>query len=127
MSAIGGSIDAVSIDGREFPVAADADSNRDLGGFSNAIEMNGNGSAREIKTRKPSGFEGLSLEIDDDQGDLEALQELADRPGLKPVVVTYVSGLSYQGTAQIVGDIKASSQTTTAPIDLMGGFKLTKQ
>lgn len=127
MSAVGGSIEAVSLDGREYPVAADADSNRDLGGFNNEIQMNGNGSAREIKTRVPSGFDGLSLEIDDDQGDLEALQDFANRPGLKPVIVTYVSGISYQGVCQIVGEIKASSQTTTAPIALMGQFKLTKQ
>lgn len=127
MPAVGGSIEAVSLDGREFPVAADADSNRDLGGFNNEVQPNGNGSARLIKTRVPTGFDGLSLEIDDDQGDLEALQALADRTDFFPIVVTYVSGISYQCTGQIIGEIKASSQTTTSPIALMGPFKATKQ
>lgn len=127
MSAIGGSIEAVSLDGREFPVAADANSNRDLGGFNNEVQMNGNGSARKIMTRVPTSFDGLSLEIDDDQGDLEALQALADRPDFFPIVVTYVSGISYQATGTITGEIKASSQTTTAPIALMGPFTSTKQ
>lgn len=127
MAAVGGSVDAVSLDGREFPVAADADSNRKLGGFENEVQVNGNGSGRLIKTRVPMGFDGLSLEIDDDQGDAEFIQGLMDRTDFFPIVVSYVSGISYQAVGQIVGEAPSSSQTATAPISLMGPFKATKQ
>jgi len=53
MSGIGGSIEEVTMNGRTFAVAADADSNRFLGGFVNDVQANGNGSARLIKTRTP--------------------------------------------------------------------------
>ena len=37
MAAVGGSVLAVNIDGREYPVAADADINRKLGGYENEV------------------------------------------------------------------------------------------
>ena len=50
MTAVGGSIEAVSLSGREFPVAAEATANRKLGGSTNEVKMNGNQTtARLIK------------------------------------------------------------------------------
>ena len=43
---VGGSIESVTLNGRSFAVAADADSNRFLGGFVNDVQANGNGSGR---------------------------------------------------------------------------------
>lgn len=127
MAAIGGSIESLTLDGREFPVAADAEAQRKLGGFENEVEMNGDSSARLIKTRVPLMIEGVVIQIDDDRGDNEYVQGLADRNDFFPIVITYASGNSYQGTAQMTGDLQSSSQKATMPITLMGPGILTKQ
>ena len=127
MSAIGGSIVSVTLDGRVFAVAADADSTRKLGGFENENQPNGNGTARQIKTRVLWMVDGLTIEIDDDRGDLEFLQALSDRPGYYPIAVTYASGAVYQGSGSVSGEFGASSQNATAPVALSGPGKLVKQ
>ena len=127
MPAIGGSIESITLDGREFTVAADAEAQRKLGGFENEWQMNGNGTGRLIKTRVPLAIDGLTIETDDSRDDQEFIKELADRFDFFPIAITYASGLTYQGTAQIVGENPASSQSATAAISLMGPGVLTKQ
>ena len=46
MTAVGGPVESVNIDGRYFAVAADADIGRELGGFTNENQPNGDGTAR---------------------------------------------------------------------------------
>ncbi len=127
MAAIGGSIESVTLAGRNFAVPADVEAQRKLGGFDNEVLANGNGTARLIKTRVPLHIEGLGVEIDDSRGDQEFLQNLADRPDFFPVAVTYASGVTYQGVAQITGDFQASSQKAATTLSLMGPGKLSAQ
>jgi len=127
MSATGGSIESVNFDGRNFAVAADADSGRKLGGSENEFQPNGDGTGRLIKARVGWSLDGLTIEVDDTRGDQEFIQDLADRTDFWPVAVTYASGAVYQGTGQIVGENPASSQSTTAAVALMGPGKLTRQ
>lgn len=126
--AIGGSIEAVNLGGREFPVAADSDSQRKLGGFDNEIEANGNSaSARIIKTRTTWMLSDIAVEIDDARGDQEYIEELKNSNAFFTVGITYVSGETYQGTGQVVGEFQSSSQSVTAPLSLAGPGLLTKQ
>lgn len=127
MSSVGGSIESVDLDGRSFAVAADADSNRKLGGDENEVQANGDGTGRLIKTKVPSSIDGLTLTIDDGEGDQEFLQALADRNDFFPVAITYASGEVYQGVMQITAENPVSSQNATAAISLMGSGKLTRQ
>ena len=127
MPAIGGSIESVNLGGRDFTVPADAEVQRKMGGYENELMANGNGTARLIKTRTTWSLDGLTVEIDDDRGDQEFLQELVDRKDYFPIVVTYASGVNYQGTGQIVGETQGSSQSATAAVSLMGPGALTKQ
>ena len=127
MAAVGGSIESISLGGRIFAVAADAEAERKLGGFENEVQANGDGTARLIKTRVPLAISGLTVEVDDFRGDAEFLQALADRPDFFPIAITYASGLVYQGTAQIVDETASSSQNATASISLSGPGRLTKQ
>jgi hypothetical protein len=127
MPATGGSIESLTLDGREFPVAADAEAQRKLGGFENEVQANGNGTARLIKTRVPLSLDGVSLETDDSRGDAEFLQELSNRFDYFPIAITYASGVVYQGSAQIVGETQTSSQNAVTPVSLMGPGILTKQ
>ncbi len=125
--ATGGSIESVSIAGRTFSVAADADSNRKLGGFMNEVQQNGDGTARMVKTRESWMIDGLQLSIDDSRGDQEFLQGVADGDAFEPCLITYVSGESYQGEGTITGDLQTGSQNTTASVVLMGTGTLTRQ
>ena len=128
MAAVGGSIEGITLDGRSFIVAADAEAQRKLGGFENEVQANGDGfTARLIKTKVPLSIDGLTVEVDDDSGDHEFLQALADRNDFFPIAITYASGATYQGTAQITGEMQASSQNATAAVSLMGPGRLTKQ
>lgn len=127
MTAVGGSIEKISIRGRIFPVAADAEVNRKLGGFENEVQPNGNGSARKIMTRVPWLLDGVQVEIDDTRADLEFLQEIADAQELVSIAITFANRATYQGTGTITGEIQASSQNTTASISLSGQGTLTQQ
>ena len=130
--AIGGSIKAISIKGRDFPVAADADGERDLGGYTNEVQSNGNGTVRVIKLAKPWNMGGLALSIDDNRGDQEFLQGIADGKdagddGLYDCTFTFVDNNTYQGRGTIVGDLKKSTKNATAEVALSGSDTLTKQ
>ncbi len=126
MSAVGGSIESVTLDGRPFPVGADIEAQVKLGGFENEVQANGNGTVREIKTRVPSSIDGLATEVDSDRGDHEFLQELANRNDLFPVAISYANGATYQGRMAITGEIQASTQNASVTFSLMG-TELTKQ
>ena len=127
MAAVGGSIESLGLAGRSFPVAADAEAQRKIGGFENEVLANGNSTARLIKTRIPLSLDGVVVEIDDNRGDQEYIQGLVDSNDFFPIDITYASGITWQGTAQIVGENPASSQSATAPISLMGPGILTRQ
>jgi len=124
---VGGSIESVNLAGREFAVASDAESQRKLGGWENEVAANGDGGARIIKTRVPLLLDGLTLDTDDNKGDQEFLQDLADGNDFFVIAITYVSGFTYQGQAQITGEMQTSSQNATTAVTLSGPGTLTKQ
>lgn len=127
MPAIGGSIESVTLDSRNFAVAADADAERNLGGFSNEFQANGDGTGRLIKTRTGWTLSGITIEVDDMRGDAEYLQELADAADFFPVTITYASGIVYQGTGQIMEELTSGSQSVTSDISLSGPGVLSQQ
>lgn len=127
MAAIGGSIEEVSIGGRIFAVASDADATKKLGGFENEVQANGNGTARIIKSRVPWSIEGLTLSIDDLAGDQEYLQSIADGNDFVPISMTLASGVTYSGDGIITADISGSSQSATAGVALSGPGSLGAQ
>jgi hypothetical protein len=124
---IGGSIESVSIDNQLYAVAADADATMSLGGFSNEVQPNGNGTARIIKTRVPWSLTGLSLAIDDDAANQEALQTIADGNIYVPVTIRMASGVTYQGSGTITDNIERSTQSATVTVSLSGQGSLSQQ
>lgn len=124
---IAGSIESVSISGREFSVAADADTQRKLGGFENETRAMGDGTAILAKTRVPWSITGLTLGVDDLRGDHEFLQNLADSSEYFAVAVTYASGAVFQGTGQISGEFQYSNTNGTCQLDITGPGKMARQ
>jgi hypothetical protein len=127
MATVGGSIESVGIRGRTFAVAADADGSRDIGGFTNEVQPNGDGTARLVKTRKPWMIEGLTLAVNDDRGDQEFLQEIEDGNDFVAIDITFASGSTWQGSGIVTGDLKYSGQNGTAEVVLSGEGVLTQQ
>ena len=127
MAAIGGPIESITVSGRRFPVAQDAGVSRDLGGFTNTIESNGDGTARIVKERRPWMVEGLTVEVDDDRGDQEFLQDVADSPEFVDCAIVLVSGAIYSGSGTITDAIAYDNQKSLADIKLSGQQKLSKQ
>lgn len=127
MASVGGSVDSVTLSGRFFSVASDADIARKLGGYENEVMPNGDGSGRQIMTAVSAGLSGLVLAVDDDNGDHEFLQELANSKGGFPYTITYVSGVTYQGKGVITGELQYNNQTATASLNIQGTEPMTKQ
>src|SRR5689334_25418990 len=123
MPAVGGSILGCTLDGRYFPVAADADADRDIGGFANTVEPNGDGSARLVKKRKPWKVGGLTLEINEQRDDAKFLQDLADRKEFWPLTVDLASGDTYAGEGQITNDLASQTMSATADVEFSGDRK----
>lgn len=120
MAVIGGSLDSINIAGRNFAVPADTDIELMLAGFENDNQANGNGTARQIKMRKLAGITGIVVEIDDVRDDHEFLNAFSTGTVYEPVTITLVDGTVYEGEQQINGELKRSTQNSTATFDLMG-------
>jgi len=124
---IGGSIESITIDSQPFAVAADADATMSLGGWSNEVQPNGNGTSRIIKTRIPWTLSGLTVAIDDDSGNQAFLQSIADGNQWVPCTIRMASGVIYQGTGTVTDNIERSTQSATCTVSLSGQGKLTQQ
>jgi hypothetical protein len=127
MPAVGGSIQSITIRGRIFPVASDAEANKKLGGFENEVQANGDGTARKIMTRVPWAIDGLQVEINNSAGSQEFLQEVADSLDFVSIELELADGTVYAGTGTITDEIQVSSQNTTATIKVGGPGKLESQ
>jgi hypothetical protein len=128
----GGSIEAVEIRGRVFAVAADADATRKFGGFENEVQLNGDGTARIVKTRVGWSITGLTISIDDMRADQEFLQDIAngkdaDPDGFYSCSVTFASGATYSGRGIVTDAVEGASQNSTLGCSLTGPGTLTKQ
>jgi hypothetical protein len=124
---IGGSIESITVDAQVFAVAADADATMSLGGWSNEVQPNGNGTSRIIKTRIPWTLSGLTVAIDDDAANQETLQLVADGNLWVPCTIRMASGVTYQGTGTITDNIERSTQSATCTLSLSGQGALTQQ
>src|ERR1700755_2421137 len=111
---VGGSLAGLSIRGRNFAVAADADASRKLGGVQIALESNGDGTVRVIKTRTAWSITGLTIDINDARGDHECLQNIvdgkgADIDGLYPIALEYAGGAVWSGKGTITDELAHTS------------------
>ena len=127
MTAIAGSIESISFAGRNFAVTADNEPTVKLGGYENEILANGNQTSRQKKVAMSHSVTGLEVEIDNDNGDFEFLQDRADSARFEAFSITYADGNTYQGSSQIQGELTYNPGNATASLDFGGSGKLTKQ
>ena len=81
----------------------------------------------EASTIVPLMISGIKVQIDDTRSDQEFLQDIQDGADFVPFSITYVSGFTYMGQAQIVGEVQYSSQDGIAELSLSGPGKATQQ
>ena len=124
---VGGYITDLSLAGRSFSTAADAEVNIDYGGDSNEIEMNGDNTGRVVKEKVPWSMEGVVISIDNEKEDYEFLNQLRSRGRLFPITAGLADGTILQGDGQITGALALSSKNTTVPVTLKGTGRLSKQ
>lgn len=125
--AVGGPVESILLGDRSFPVASDSDPTRDIGGNKNTIEMNGDGTGRQIVERKPYKSGPHAIVIDDDRGDQEYVQDLIDTKAFHAQEITYVDGTVYSGLGQITEEAETKSSNATMEVTLSGPGKLGKQ
>ena len=126
MAINGGPIEEINIHGRPFTVVGDSGGTRGLGGKESEVKVDGAGNPYASSSRVPSGLSDLDILVDDDRGDQEFLQDIANRAAFGNVTVTFNSGAIYGGLMTISGEIKFDVKESKCSISLMGG-KLTKQ
>lgn len=118
-----GPVESVNINNRRFPVDGEADVAIALSGYTNEVKPNGApGETRLVKSRKPGRATGIPIEIDDDRGDQEFIQEAQDSKSPIPFSITYVSGVVYSGEGGIVEDPERSTKEGTMEISYMGSL-----
>jgi hypothetical protein len=127
MAALGGSISAVSVDGRNFPVTADADVALKLGGKKIDVQANGNGTARYLGTVEPWSLKGIDIAIDHNQDDQGFLQRNADAMTAVNCTITLVDGTVFQGKGIVADDHDYSTAKATTGLTLLGEGQLSKQ
>jgi hypothetical protein len=123
--ATGGSIQSVTLNGREYSTAADNEATVFPGGFTHEQRPNGDGGGRDIKTRTSWKISGIELAIDWSEGDMEFLQDLSNGP-LFAVTMTLADDTVLKATGQIEGEWTGSTQSSTVSVDLSGPGTITQ-
>ena len=129
---IGGSILEISVKDRIFSVAADADLTVDIGGKTSETQMNGDATGRPVLTTKPWSVTGITVNINEANGDQDFLQDCMDGvdagdDGYFDCTVTYMDGRVRQGRGKPNGEFGKSTMNTTAGLSLSGPGKLELQ
>ena len=120
MAAVGGPVESITINGRNFVCDSEDDVSITPKGFNNAVKQNGDGTTRLVKSWHVGSIEGLNITIDEQAGDLEFLQDLQNKCEFVPVQCTLVNGVVYNGTMQITNAVKLSTKESTAEVTLNG-------
>jgi len=116
-----GSLVEITIDGRSFKAAADADGSTKFGGYSNEFQPNGDGeTGRLIQTRTGWALSGVAVAMDDDNGDLEFVETVKAGGRFVPIKAVYSDGNVRAGRGNITGDVEVSSMSGTADLTFEG-------
>lgn len=124
---IGGSMETISLAGRDFAVTADTDSSTKRGGFEAELAMNGDGTGRKIMTRVGWALGSVTVSVDQARDDAEYLQSIVDAKQFIDVTATYADGTTWGGRGTIIGEKTFSSVATAESFGMAGPGKWEKQ
>lgn len=115
----GSDIRQMMIGGREFDVAPESNVTYRLAGYTNESTPTGNGGMHTVQRRKLGGFESLPLSVDPTRGDIEYLQDLADKGEPVPMSMATATA-TYAGQLTIQGDINPNTGDGQVEISALG-------
>ena len=125
MAYIGGSVKHLNIGGKDFPATPDSDVSLRLHGYTPSVESNGDGSIRKLLLRRPWQITGGQYACDVANGDLEYLQDSANRSTMESITITLVDDTRYAGQGTVAIDPEFSTQSGSVSIDVSGTLELT--
>lgn len=129
-----GSLREITLEGRSFKAAADADGSTSYGGYDTEFSSNGDGATgRFIQTAAGWSLSGVDIAVEDGTDDLEFLTDFQTRAarvsggtGL-PIKAVYADGTVRSGGGGITGKIEVSSMSGTASLTFEGAGTFQKQ
>jgi hypothetical protein len=120
----GGPIESITIKGRRFACDGEDSAKIQLGGFNNELKPNGDGTPRQIKSRKLATISDLNPKIDPANGDLEYLQEIQNGFEMADTAITLVDGTVYSGAMQITDEVEYDAKEGTAGLSMAGSLEI---
>lgn len=124
---VGGSVQAISIGGNDYSVAADSDVKLKFGGIKPTTRRNGDGSTRITGEREDWSLSDIDVSVDASSGQLDYLQSVANELEFVACTITLIDGTVYQGQGIPVGDHDFSTAKSVVSLTLMGSGALTRQ
>ena len=118
----GGPLESITIDNRRFPVDGEVNAMLSLGGFTNEIKPNGDGTSRIVKTAKTAKLKAVPIVMDNGRGDMEFIQNVMDSHEFVPFFATEVDGTVWEGNVMISGDPEKSAKESTMEIEVHGSL-----
>lgn len=118
--ASGGPLESITLDNRRFSVDGEANVMLSLGGYTNEIKPNGDGTFRIIKTAKVAKLKACPIVIDNARGDMEFIQERMNLSEPFSAFATEVDGTVWEGSVMISGDPEKSTKESTMEIEVHG-------
>lgn len=115
-----GPIESIVLNGRRFSVDESCSPNITYPGFSNTVNVNGDGTNRLTKTRIAGKISGLSIPIDMDRGDIEFLNTVQAKMNFVAVSMTLCDKNVLSGSMQLADEISFAAGTGMVDITLNG-------
>lgn len=125
MTVTGGSVQSISLGGREFKADAGTKPTVSLGGVSVEQKMNGKGTHRELYTPINWMISGIEVELDLENGDWEYLVNF-QLGGGGEIIITYAGDISYIGVGNITDKLDANPSEASISLSCGGGQFLKK-
>ncbi len=111
---------------RTLAVQSDQGITFDIGGYQGERQTNGNLTGHKKQTAKPWMLEGLQVEIDMANQDLEYMQAVSDSPVDAVFTWQHIDGFVYKMTGSVEGEVKYDSNSGYLPLALSGNGKAKK-
>jgi hypothetical protein len=120
---VAGPFESHTLAGRRFAPDAEDAVQMELGGKSNDVVPNGDGTFRTKQSRVVASIEGVNLTFDPDNGDDEYLQDLRNKGVPFDYSGTANDGTIYIGSMQITNDLKFDFKEGKVSVTLKGSIQ----
>lgn len=123
MSAAGGALTSIVINGRSFTCDAEDEPKFKLPGYENEVAPNADGTFRQKKTRVAGTITDVNIVTDDARGDHQFIEETAASLDFVAVNATKIDGTIVSGNMQITDAKELDGKANTMAISLAGDWQ----